>query len=67
MKTIKVKSEFATELVCVIPYTYWLHKRGELEKVITCKGMKPFYYFCDDVEERYDFRTVDNKAGGLDS
>ncbi len=50
MKTIKVNSEFASELVCVIPYAYWLHKRGELEKVITSKGMKPFYYFCDDVK-----------------
>ena len=31
-KTIKINSEFASELVCVIPYTYWLHERGELEK-----------------------------------
>ena len=26
-----------------------IHERGELEKVITSKGMKPFYYFCDNV------------------
>ena len=65
MKTIKVNSEFATELVCVIPYTYWLHKRGELEKVITSKGMKPFYYFCDDVEERFEIRTFDVNSNGL--
>ena len=65
MKTIKVNSEFASELVCVIPYAYWLHKRGELEKVITSKGMKPFYYFCDDVEERFEIRTFDTNTNGL--
>ena len=65
MKTIKVNSEFATELVCVIPYTYWLHEKGELEKVITSKGMKPFYYFCNDVEERFEIRTFDINTNGL--
>jgi len=65
VKTIKVNSEFASELVCVIPYTYWLHERGELEKVITSKGMKPFYYFCDDVEERFEIRTFDINTNGL--
>ena len=65
MKTIKINSEFASELVCVIPYTYWLHKRGELENVITSKGMKPFYYFCDDVEERFETRTFDVNTNGL--
>ena len=29
--------------------------------------MKPFYYFCDNVEEKYDYRTIDNSAAGLDS
>ena len=65
MKTVRVSSEFASELVCVIPYTYWLHKRGELEKVITSKGMKPFYYFCDNVEERFEIRTFDVNTNGL--
>tara|TARA_R110002020_G_scaffold81433_1_gene202327 strand:+ start:2245 stop:3186 length:942 start_codon:yes stop_codon:yes gene_type:complete len=65
MKTIKVNSEFASELVCVIPYTYWLHERGELEKVITSKGMKPFYYFCDNVEEIFETRTFEVNSNGL--
>ena len=30
------------------------------------KGMKPFYYFCDNVEEVYNYRTIDNSAAGLD-
>jgi len=36
-----------------------------LEKVITSKGMKPFYYFCDDVEERFEYRTFDINQNGL--
>ena len=65
MKTIILNPEFASELVCVIPYTYWLHQNNQLEKVITSKGMSPFYYFCDDVEERFDHRTFNMETNGL--
>ena len=65
MKIIKVNCEFASELVCVIPYVYWLHQNNQLEKVITSKGMKPFYYFCDNVEERFEFRHFDINTNGL--
>tara|TARA_R100001230_G_C5669893_1_gene174819 strand:- start:745 stop:1554 length:810 start_codon:yes stop_codon:yes gene_type:complete len=27
--------------------------------------MKPFYYFCDDVREEFNYRTIDNAAAGL--
>ena len=64
-KVIKVNCEFASELVCVIPYAYWLHQNNQLEKVITSKGMKPFYYFCDDVEEKFLYRTFDINTNGL--
>jgi len=64
---INLNPEFGLELTLGIPYAYWLHKQGKLEKVITCKGMKPFYYFCDNVEERYEHRTIDNGAAGLNS
>ena len=64
-KTIKVNCEFASELVCVIPYAYWLHQNNQLERVITSKGMKPFYYFCDNVEERFEFRHFDINTNGL--
>jgi len=59
--------EFGIELVLSVPYAYWLHTQGKLDKVVTSKGMKPFYYFCDNVEERYDYRTIDNEAAGLNS
>ncbi len=65
MKTITVNCEFASELVCVIPYAYWLNKRNRLGKVITSKGMKPFYYFCDDVEEKFEYRSFDINTNGL--
>ena len=28
--------------------------------------MKPFYYWCDDVREEFDNRTIDNNEAGLD-
>ena len=65
MKTIKVNCEFASELVCVIPYANWLQQNNQLERVITSRGMTPFYYFCDDVEERFDYRTFDTNSNGL--
>ena len=57
---IDCNPEFGVELILSVPYAYWLHEQGKLEKVITTKGMKPFYYFCDNVEEKYNYRTIDN-------
>ena len=66
MITVDVHPEFGIELALALPYAYWLHENNQLEKVIVSKDMKPFYYFCDNVEERYDYRTIDNSAAGLD-
>ena len=43
---IDIRPEFGYELVCAAPYAYWLKEQGEHVKVITSKGMKPFYWFC---------------------
>ena len=67
MITVDTNPEFGIELVLTLPYVYWLHENNQLEKVITSKGMKPFYYFCDNVEEKYDYRTIDNEQAGLNS
>tara|TARA_R110000751_G_scaffold22719_1_gene63755 strand:+ start:13187 stop:14212 length:1026 start_codon:yes stop_codon:yes gene_type:complete len=64
---IDTNPEFGIELTLVVPYAYWLHTKGKLKKVITSKGMAPFYYFCDNVEEKYESRTVDNTAANMDS
>ena len=66
MITVDIHPEFGIELALGLPYAYWLHENHQLEKVIVSKGMKPFYYFCDNVEEKYEFRTIDNSAAGLD-
>ena len=58
-KIVKTNPEFASEIVLSLPYVYWLHKNNLLEKVVVCKGMKPFYYFTDKVEEGFEFRSLD--------
>ncbi len=67
MTTVDVNPEFGIELALALPYAYWLHENNQLEKVVTSKGMKPFYYFCDNVEEKYDYRTIDNNAANMHS
>ena len=57
--------EFGYELACSMPYAYWLHQQGKLKKIVTCQGMKPFYYFCDNVEEKYNARSIDNSNNGV--
>lgn len=64
---VKTNPEFGIELALTIPYAYYLHTKGKLEKVITSKGMKPFYYFCNDVKEEFTYRTIDNVAAGLNN
>ena len=63
---VKVNPEFGIELALAVPYAYYLHTQGKLKTVITSRGMKPFYYFCDDVREEFDSRTIDNAAAGFD-
>ena len=60
---IEMTAEFASDVVLGIPYAYWLHKQGKLGKLKVCKGMKPFYYFADDVEEVFNERSLDNSVG----
>ena len=62
---VKSNPEFGIELALVIPYAYYLHKQGKLDTIVTSRGMKPFYYFCDDVREEYQSRTINNEAAGL--
>jgi len=59
-KRIEVNPEFASEIVLCVPYAYYLHKNNLLESVVTSKGMKPFYYFCDNVIESFTTRSLDN-------
>ena len=62
---LDLNPEFGYEIVCAAPYAYWLHKQGKLGKITTCKGMKPFYYFCNNVKELYDIRSINNQTNGV--
>lgn len=62
---LNLNPEFGYELVCAAPYAYWLKEQGEYVKVITSKGMKPFYWFCDEVEEIHTTRSVNNSSNGV--
>ena len=64
---VKTNPEFGVELALTVPYAYHLHLEGKLDTVITSKGMKPFYYFCDDVREDFHMRTIDNAGAGLNT
>ena len=59
---VKTNPEFGIELALSVPYAYWLHQNNKLDGVVTSIGMKPFYYFCDNVEELFNYRTIDNEA-----
>jgi len=62
---INVNPEFGYELACSIPYAKWLHDNNMLEKVITCSDMKPYYFFCDNVEETHTTRDINNSNNGV--
>ena len=62
---LNLNPEFGYELVCSAPYAYWLKKQGEYVKVTTSIGMKPFYWFCDEVVEKYTTRHLDNHSNGV--
>lgn len=58
---LSVNPEFGIELTLAIPYAYWLHQNNKLDGIITSIGMKPYYFFCDNVKEEFKYRTIDNK------
>ena len=60
---IKTNPEFGVELALTMPYAYY--NRDKVETIITSKGMKPFYFWCDDVREEFEERTIDNAHAGL--
>ena len=62
---IKTNPEFGVELALTMPYAYY--NRDKVKTIITSKGMIPFYYWCDDVREEFDGRTIDNAVAGLNS
>ena len=44
--------EFGFELLAVVPYAYWLHLQGRLERTIGGLDTRCLYYFSENHEER---------------
>ncbi len=53
---VDYNGEFGYELISVIPFAYWLHKKGKLSKSISCTDTKAFYYFSKQHEEAHSSR-----------
>jgi hypothetical protein len=55
-KVISYQGEFDQELRYVLPFAYWHHLNGTLDKTISAQHTKEFYFFSPDHEERFKQR-----------
>jgi hypothetical protein len=55
-KTVQYDGEFSPELKCVLPYAYWHHLNGTLQRTVGCKHTRALYFFSPDHEERFTSR-----------
>lgn len=55
-KVISYQGEFDQELRYVIPFAYWHYLNGTLQKTISAKHTKEFYFFSQNHEERFQKR-----------
>lgn len=55
-KVIEFKGEFDQELRYVIPFAYWHHMNGTLNKTISCSNTKELYFFSEHHEEKHQDR-----------
>jgi len=57
---IEYTGEYGAEITTFIPFAFWLKTQGLLSgrRVVTYRGMRPYYYFLDDDEfhEKSDLR-----------
>jgi hypothetical protein len=65
LTNLSVRPEFGIELALAVPYAFYLKKQNLLGNVVTCKGMKPFYFFHENIIENHGSRTIDNVAAGI--
>lgn len=56
-KKISFSGEFAPELQFVLPFAYWHHLNGTLDKTVSSKFTKELYFFSDNHEENFDERS----------
>jgi hypothetical protein len=55
-KVVDYNGEFAPELKFVLPYAYWHYKNGTLQKTVSNKFTKEFYFFSEEHHEAYSER-----------
>jgi hypothetical protein len=55
-KIIEYNGEFQQELTFVLPFAYWHHCNGTLQKTISSKHTKQIYFFSNYHEERHEKR-----------
>ncbi|TPE43495.1 hypothetical protein [Pontibacter mangrovi] len=55
-KEIDYRLEFQQELTFVLPFAYWHHVNGTLQKTISSRYTKELYFFSDNHEEKYETR-----------
>lgn len=55
-RTIVWESEFSPELKFVIPFAYWHHLNGTLDRTVSSKGTRALYFFSKHHEERFTRR-----------
>lgn len=65
MITTDYCGEFGFELQLVVPYAYWCHKHGKLEKTISSKKSGCLYYFSPSHEQKYQKRQYMKVTDGL--
>lgn len=55
-KVISYQGEFDQELRYVLPFAYWHHLNGTLDKTISATHTKEFYFFSPNHEEKFQQR-----------
>lgn len=55
--------EFGYELISILPFAYWLHKKGKTVQTTLSKDTKEFYYFLDNHQEPYTKRVSKRPSG----
>jgi hypothetical protein len=65
-KVISYQGEFDQELRYVVPFAYWHHLNGTLQKTISAQHTKELYFFSTNHEERFKKRIWTESYGHYD-
>ena len=60
---LRFDGEFSYELISVLPFAYWLHKKGKTVSITSSKDSKCFYFFADNHKETFEQRRYCRATG----